>query len=41
MAVFMTIFLQARLGQARLPCRPNSCIINYFILLSMNQACMT
>ena len=35
--IFMTHFLQARFNQARLPCRFNSCIIFYFILLSMTQ----
>ena len=34
----MTHFLQALFNQARLPCGLNSCIIFYFIILSMTQA---
>ena len=34
----MTYFLQARFNQARLPCGLNSCILFYFVLLSMAQA---
>ena len=36
--IFTTHFIQARFKQARLPCKLNSCIILYFILLSMVQA---
>ena len=36
--IFATHFVQARFKQARLPCELNSCIILYFILLSMAQA---
>ena len=39
--IFTTHFLQARFKQARLPCELNSCIILYFILLSMVQADVT
>ena len=39
--IFATYFLQARFNQARLPCELNSCIIFYFILLSMAQAHVT
>ena len=36
--IFATHFVQARFKQAQLPCELNSCIILYFILLSMAQA---
>ena len=39
--IFATHFIQARFNQARLPCGLNSCIILYFILLSMTQAYAT
>ena len=39
--IFVTHFLQAQSNQARLPCRFNSCIILYFILLSMTQVHVT
>ena len=41
MPIFATHFLQTRFNQARLPCGLNSCIIFYFILLSMAQAHVT
>ena len=37
----MTHFLQAQFNQARLPCGLNSCILFYFVLLSMAQAYAT
>ena len=36
--IFATHFVQARFRQARLSCELNSCIILYFILLSVAQA---
>ena len=39
--IFATHFLQARFNQAWLHCELNSCIILYFILLSIVQAHMT
>ena len=39
--IFMTHFVQARFKQGGLPCELNSCIILYFILLSMTQAYVT
>ena len=36
--IFVTHFVQARFKQARLSCDLNSCIILYYILLSMAQA---
>ena len=36
--IFVTRFVQARFKQARLSCELNSCIMLYFILLSMAQA---
>ena len=36
--IFATHFVQARFKQAQLSCELNSCIILYFILLSMAQA---
>ena len=39
--IFATHFVQARFKQARLSCELNSCIILYFILLSMAQAYAT
>ena len=39
--IFATHFVQARFNQAQLPYGLNSCIILYFILLSMTQAHVT
>ena len=39
--IFATCFIQARFKQARLSCELNSCIILYYILLSMAQAYAT
>ena len=35
--IFATYFVQAQFKQARLSCELNSCIILYFILLSIGQ----
>ena len=39
--IFATHFLQAQFNQTRLPYGLDSCIIFYFILLSMTQAHVT